>query len=75
MSDEITDAQVDAALDVLSEEMELPYMARVANYVTADSRGDERAQQLAALRAANADAEAKNRALVRRALQAAQEAS
>lgn len=73
--EDFTDAQVDAALAVLGEEMDLPYMARIANYVTPDSEGDERAQQLAALRAADEEAEAQNRALVRRALQAAKEAS
>lgn len=71
----ITDAQVDAALAVLGEEMELPYGARIENYVSADSEGDERAQQLAALQAADRDATERNRALVRRALQAAKEAS
>lgn len=72
---EITNAQIDAAMDVLSEEcVTLPYGAHVAYYVSADSRGEERDQQLAALRAADAEAEAKNRAVVRRALQAAREA-
>lgn len=70
--DEITDTQVDAAIAVLDEGgTVLPYMARIANYVSPDSEGDERAQQLAALKAADEDAEAKNRDVVRRALQAA----
>jgi hypothetical protein len=73
--EDITDAQVDAALAVLSEEMTLPYGACVAHYVSADSRGEERARQLAALRAADEEAEVKNRAVVRRVLQAAKEAS
>lgn len=72
MESPITDAQIDAAMEVFSEEgVTLPYSARIENYVSADSEGDERAQQLAALKAADEEAEVKNRALVRRVLQAA----
>lgn len=74
MESPITDAQIDAAMEVFSEEgVTLPYSASVQYYVSADSEGEERARQLAALRAADAEGEEKNRTVVRRALQAARD--
>jgi hypothetical protein len=69
----VTDAQVDAVLNAMSEEgLTLPYgPASCGEYVSADSTGDERARQLAALRAADDEADAENRAVVRRLLQVA----
>lgn len=64
-----TEAQIDAVLAALHEEgFQPPYGANVRFYVSADSRGDERVKQLAALKAADDEAEAKNREAVRQAL-------
>lgn len=64
-----TEAQIDALLDALLEQgFQPPYGANVRYYVSADSRGEERAQQLAALKRADNEAEAKNREAVRQAL-------
>jgi hypothetical protein len=72
---EITDAQIDAVLTVMAEEgVALPFGACSRNYVTADSAGEERERQLAALRAADAEADAQNRDVIRRVLRSAMEA-
>lgn len=64
-----TETQIDVVLAALQEEgFQPPYGAHVQFYVSAESRGEERAQQLAALRAADNEAEAKNREAVRQAL-------
>ena len=70
---EPTDAQVEAAIAVLRQEMSMPYMARVADYIAEDAQGQELDDGFAALRAADEDADRMNRLVVRRALKAAME--
>lgn len=69
-----TDAQIDAAIAVLREEMPLAYgPARSCDYVSDGSTGAKLEAELAALRAADEEAEQQNRDLVRRALIAARD--
>jgi len=71
---EPTDAQIDAAFAVLSAEVMMPYAADVSDYISSPSdppAGLKRDEALAALRAADEQAEEQNRAVVRRALTAA----
>lgn len=64
-----TEDQIDTVLAALQEEgFQPPYGASARNYVSAESRGEERVRQLAALKAADNEAEAKNREAVRQAL-------
>lgn len=73
----ITENQVTAAISVLREELSLPFMARASDYIESPDQpppGPEREAAMAALRAADDEAEQLNRALVRRALQAAADA-
>lgn len=71
-----TEAQVDAAYAVLRQEIVMPYEADVHDYIVSEDEpsGEEREEALAKLRAADEDAERKNRDLVRRAVKAALEA-
>ena len=46
--------------DVLSEEGVLPYMARISEYVSEDSTGEQRAREMAEFDKANVEAERKN---------------
>jgi len=73
----LTDTQVDSALRVWREEAASPYgPARISDYVTSPTEpppGPERDAALAALRAADAECEAMNRDLMRRAILAALE--
>jgi hypothetical protein len=69
-----TEAQIDAALEVLREEVPMPYAASIDDFIASPTdppRGPARDAALAALRSADEEAEAKNRDLVRRALVAA----
>lgn len=70
-----TEAQVDAAIGVLRKHMEMPYMARVNDYMRKNAQGLEFSDGLAKLQEADREAEQRNRAIVRKALKAAMEAS
>jgi len=71
---EPTEAQVEAAIRVLREEMpSMAYSAHVGDYLAEGAEGQDRIDGLAALRAADEEAERMNLDLVRRALRAAME--
>lgn len=67
----IPEEAVAAARKVIAEEAELPHMARARDYVDEHSVGNARARQLAALRRADADADAANGVFVRKVIEAA----
>lgn len=70
---EPTEAQVDAILAVLSDEVGLPHMARSRDFIAGPNEppaGPERDAALAALRAADDDADARNRDFARRVARA-----
>lgn len=66
-----TEPQIDAAYDVLDEQLDLAPMARVNDYLRPGMQGQERADALAALRAADEEIQRQARDLVRRAVAAA----
>lgn len=66
-----SDAAIEAASKVLGDVAGLPYMARARDYVSEESTGEDRARELAALRAADEEAERQNAEFVRRLLAAA----
>ena len=61
-----------AAFDAARDEIGLPFAASVQDYVSPASVGKEREQQLAALRAADEEADARNRQAVKAIVDAAQ---
>lgn len=63
---DLTDADIDRALKVWSEEADVAYAARINNYLQPDGTPDR-----AALQQADLEAERLNRNLMRRAIQAA----
>lgn len=65
---EVTDAMIEAARRVLAEEWQPPYMARAEDYLRDDR---SRAESLAALQAADREADRLTRESIRRALVAA----
>lgn len=67
----IPDEAVAAAAARIREECDLPYMARVRDYVTDGAEGEDRLRQIADLQAADAEADRKNAVFVRAVLQAA----
>lgn len=67
----VTDDMVARAMTVLREEMTMPYMTRVRDYVSEGSMGEQREQELTALKAADEKCDRMNLDLVRRALTAA----
>jgi hypothetical protein len=70
----ITDRQIDKALEVMYEEISLPYMAHVADFINSPTDpppGPLRDAALKALREADNEANDMNRAFVRRVLEAA----
>jgi hypothetical protein len=67
----VTEEMIDRAWAVLREEISPPYVAQAGDYVSDDSAGDQRASELAALRAADEECDRRNRDLIRRALAAA----
>lgn len=72
----ITEDQIDKALKVMYEEISMPYMARVGDFIespTDPPTGPLRDAALRALRKADSEADEKNRAFVRRILEAALE--
>ena len=75
MSDmEPSEAQIEVASRVIREETSMPYMARVGDYLAEDAQGQERDDGLAALKAADEDADRMNWLFVRRVLKAAMDA-
>lgn len=74
MSENLTDAQVDAAIEVISEEIDLGGTTRVTDFIAGPDdppAGPERDAALARLREADAAAYQHVRDLVRRAISAA----
>ena len=74
----VTEAQIDAAMAVLREEMSMPYGADVRDFIAGPDDpppGLERDAALRALRAADDETDRMNRDLIRRALLAARAAT
>lgn len=71
MTTEIPAPAIRAFRAAIASEWDLPYMASVAEYVSEHSTGDERRAEWQALKAADAECEAKNVDVVGRGLAAA----
>jgi hypothetical protein len=68
---EPSEQAIDAAYAVICQTVDLPFMAHVRDFVYDGMEGTERETALRALRAADQEAEAGNRAFVAEALRAA----
>ena len=68
----VTEEAIEAAWEILRDVPGWPpYMARVGDYITPGSEGAARQRQIEALKAADREADAMNRDVIRRVLEAA----
>ena len=67
----VSDAMIERAWDVLSEAGAMPHKVWARDYVSEGSTGEQREREIAALQAADAEADRLNREMIRRALEAA----